>query len=74
MFLNLATQEEIVDMPFKFPAEKSVGYENILMSIIKRSIGSMSSLLTHIVDLSFIHGIVLNTLKIVRVVPVFELF
>ena len=71
MFLDLATQEEIVDITCKFPAEKSAGYDNIPMSIIKRSINSISSPLTHIVNLSIIHGIVLNELKIARVVPIF---
>ena len=58
MFLNLATQEEIVNIACKFPAGKSAGYDNILMSIIKRSIGSISSPLTHIINLYIIHGIV----------------
>ena len=55
-----ATQEEIVDIACKFPAGKSAGYDNIPMSIIKRSISSISSPLTHIVNLSIIHGIVPN--------------
>ena len=60
MFLNLATQEEIVDIACTFPAGKSAGYDNIPMSIIKQSISSISSPLTHIVNLSIIHGIVPN--------------
>ena len=43
MFLNLATQEETVDIACTFPAGKSAWYDNIPMSIIKRSIGSISS-------------------------------
>lgn len=39
-------------------------------SIIKRSINKISSPLTHIVNLSIIHGIVPNELKIPRVVPI----
>ena len=35
MFLDLATQEEIVDITCKFLAGKSTGYDNIPMSIIK---------------------------------------
>ena len=72
MFLNLATQGEIVDIACKFPAGKSAGYDNIPMSIIKRSIGSISSPLTHIINLSIIHGIVPDELKIARVVPIFK--
>ena len=72
MFLDLATQEEIIDTTCKFPAGKAAGYDNIPMSIIKRSINSISSPLTQIVNLSIIHGIVPNELKIARVVPIFK--
>ena len=72
VFLNLATQEEIIDIASKFPAGKSAGYDNIPMSIIKRSICSVSSPLTHIVNLSITHGIVPDELKIARVVPMFK--
>ena len=72
MFLNLATQEDIVDIACTFPAGKSAGYDNISMSIIKRSIGSISSPLTHIINLSIIHRIVPDELKIVCVVPIFK--
>ena len=72
MFLHLATQEEIVDITCKFPAGKSAGHNNIPMYIIKRSINSLSSPLTHIVNLSIVHGIVPNELKIARVVPIFK--
>jgi len=43
LFLDLATQEEIIDTACKFPVGKSAGYDNIPMSIIKRSINSISS-------------------------------
>ena len=42
------------------------------MSIRKRSINSISSPLTQIVNLSIIHGIVPNELTIVHVVPIFK--
>ena len=70
MFLNLATQEDIVDIACTFPVGKSAGYDNIPMSIIKRSIGSISSPLTHIINLSIIHGIVPDELKISFVIPI----
>ena len=70
-FLNLATQEEIVDIACTFPAGTLAGYDNIPMSIIKRSIGSISSPLTHIINLSIIHGIVPGEF-VARVVPIFK--
>ena len=42
------------------------------MSVIKRSIGSISSPLTHIINLSITHGIVPDELKISRLVPIFK--
>ena len=42
------------------------------MSVIKRSIGSISSPLTHIINLSITHGIVPDELKIARLVPIFK--
>ena len=72
MFLNLATQEDIVDIACTFPAGKSAGYDNIPMSIIKRSIGSISSPLTHIINPSIIQGIIPDESKIARVVPIFK--
>ena len=49
---------------------EKAGYDNIPMSIIKRSICSVSSLLTHTVNLSITHGIIPDELKIARVVPI----
>ena len=72
MTTQMTTQVEIVDIACTFPAGKSAGYDNIPMSIIKRSIGSISSPLTHIINLSIIHGIVPDELKISRVVPIFK--
>ena len=72
MFLDLPTQEETVDIKCKFPMGKSAGYDNIPMSIIKRSINSIFSPLTHIVNLSIIHGVVSNELKFALVVPIFK--
>lgn len=72
MFLHLPTPEQIRDISSKHPVEKSAGYDNIPMSITKRSICRVSSPLTYIVNVSIIHGIVSDELKIARVVPVFK--
>ena len=42
------------------------------MSIVKQSINFISSPLAHIVNLSIMHGIVPDQMKIARVVPIFE--
>ena len=72
MFLNLATQEEIVDIACTSPAGKSAGYDNIPMHVYYKTIYWQHFLLTHIINLSIIHGIVPDELKIARVVPIFK--
>ena len=58
-------------MHLHFRRENRLGM-TISLSIIKRSICSVSSPLTHIVNLSITHGIVPDELKIARVIPIFK--
>ena len=58
-------------MHLRFRRENRLGM-TISLSIIKRSICSVSSPLTHIVNLSITHGIVPDELKIARVIPIFK--
>ena len=58
-------------MHLRFRRENQLGM-TISLSIIKRSICSVSSPLTHIVNLSITHGIVPDELKIARVIPIFK--
>ena len=58
-------------MHLRFRRENRLGM-TISLSIIKRSICSISSPLTHIVNLSITHGIVSDELKIARVIPIFK--
>ena len=58
-------------MHLLFRQENRLGM-TISLSIIKRSICSVSSPLTHILNLSITHGIVSDELKIARVIPIFK--
>ena len=58
-------------MHLRFRRENRLGM-TISLSIIERSICSVSSPLTHIVNLSITHGIVPDELKIARVIPIFK--
>ena len=71
IFLDLATEEEIT-IANQFQSGKAAGHDNIPMSIIKQSINLISAPLTHIVNLSIMHGIVPDQMKIARVVPIFK--
>ena len=72
IFLNLATEEEIIAIANQFQSGKAAGCDNIPMSIVKQSINFISSPLAHIVNLSIMHGIVPDQMKIARVVPIFK--
>ena len=51
---------------------KAAGYDKIPMSVIKESILLVSEPLTHIINLSIEHGIVLDEMKIAHVIPIFK--
>ena len=55
-----------------FPSGKAAGYDDIPMSIIKRSINSIAYPLTHVINLSITSGIVPKEMKIAHVVPLFK--
>jgi hypothetical protein len=69
--LKLATETEILDIASSFQSGKAVGFDKILMSIIKQSINVISQPLTHIINLSITHGIP-DEMKIARVIPLFK--
>ena len=72
IFLDLATEEEIITIANQFQSGKAAGHDNIPMSIIKQSMNLISAPLTHIVNLSIMHGIVPDQMKIAWVVPIFK--
>ena len=72
-FLKPICEYEIREAVNSFKSGKATGSDKIPMGIIKQSIDFISLPLTHIVNLSFMQGIVPDQLKIVRVIPVFKL-
>ena len=72
LFFNPTTQAEIVEIAKTFLPGKAVGYDQIPISVIKESILLVSEPLTHIINLSIEHGIVLDEMKIARVIPIFK--
>ena len=53
---------------------KAGGYDQIPMTVIKKSILLVSEPLTHIINLSIQHGIVPDEMKIARVIPIFYIW
>ena len=72
VFLNPATEKEIIEISKSFQSNKSPGYDQISMSAIKQTIHLISKPLTHIINLSIAHGFVPNEMKIARVIPLFK--
>ena len=72
VFIESTTEEEISNITNTFPSGKAAGYDNISMSIIKRSIHVIGQPLTHIINMSITNGIVPKEMKIARVVPLFK--
>ena len=64
--------DEITEIAKSFISCKAAGYDTIPISIIKKSINIISEPLIHIINLSIIHGIVPDEMKIARVIPLFK--
>ena len=66
------TDDEVVKITKAFSNGKAAGYDDILMSIIQNTIQTLSSPLSHIINLPLFSGIVPDQLKVSRVIPLFK--
>ena len=66
------TQDEIAEIAKTFLPGKAAGYDQIPMTVIKKSILLVFEPLTHIINLPIQHGIALDEMKIARVKPIFK--
>ena len=71
-FFTPVNEYEIVNIVKDLQNKKSSGHDTINISIIKKSISSICKPLAHIVNTSFMTGIVPSQLKIAKVIPVFK--
>ena len=72
IFFISAAEEENINIANSFKLGKAAGHTKISMSTIKQSIHCIAAPLTHIINLSFNHGVVPKETKITRVVPIFK--
>ena len=72
IFFSPTTEDEIITIAQSFASGKAAGYDNIPMSLNKESIQIISGPLAHIMKLSIAQGVVLDQIKIARVVPLFK--
>ena len=66
------TEQEINEICSSLRVGTATGFDNIPIFIIKESIYLISSLLTHIFNLSITSGTVPTKLKTARVIPIFK--
>ena len=72
LFFEEISQQEVINLCNSLRSGTATGFDNVPMSLIKETITSISSSLTHIFNLSITSGMVPMELKIARVVPLFK--
>ena len=72
LFFEEISEQEVINLCTLLRSGTATGFDNIPMSLIKETIISISSPLTHIFNLSITSGMVPIELKIARVVPLFK--
>ena len=72
LFLELATEQEVLEIVKCFKNGVASGYDNLPVFAIKESIDLIVNILTHLVNLSMASGIFPDPLKLARVVPIFK--
>ena len=71
-FFEEIYQQEVINLCRSLHSGTAAGFDNVPMSLIKETITSISSPLTHIFNLSITSGMVPVELKIACVVPLFK--
>ena len=72
MFLAPITRNELENEIKNMKSNASPGYDNISNNIIKLIANEISKLLTHIFNLTFHYGLILDKLKFAIVTPIFN--
>ena len=70
--LLLTSPEEIKDIVTHMTTKWSAGFDNVSIEIIKLSIKYIAEPLSHLVNNSFMSGLVPDSLKIAKVCPIFK--
>ena len=72
-FLNPVCQQEIIEICASLKPKTSCGHDNISTKLIKDTIHEISEPLTHIFNTSFASGIVPDSFKQAKIIPIFKL-
>ena len=72
MFIDPVVPCDITNTAHKLKSKSSFGHDEISTKLLKQTINNITLPITHIVDRSFITGIVPDQMKVAKVVPVFK--
>ena len=72
MFLSPTYKQEIINIVSDFSSKKSAGHDDISNFLLKGVISSIADPLAHIFNLSLSNGIVPESMKIAKVIPLFK--
>ena len=72
MFLEPITENTIIQTAQKLKSKLSSGHDDISTKLLKETIAIISTPLSHIINISFVTGIVPDQLKIAKVVPIYK--
>ena len=72
MFIDPVVPCDITNTAHKLKSNSSFGHDEISTKLLKQTINNITLPITHIVNRSFITGIVPDQMKIAKVVPVFK--
>ena len=72
MFLNPINQFDVIDTASKIKAKTSQGHDQISCKLMKETIAHIALPLAHIINQSFLTGVVSRQMKIAKVIPVFK--
>lgn len=71
-FMNPVVAEEIKQLILKMKPKTSSGYDQIQMKIVSATVDHIKSPLAHIINQSFLKGVVPRQMKIAKIVPIFK--
>ncbi|XP_041463802.1 uncharacterized protein LOC121414811 [Lytechinus variegatus] len=71
-FFTPVVEKEVIDIVHNLKTNKAAGYDGLSNKLIKEVIDVIVSPITHIFNLSIVHGIVPLSMKIAKVVPIYK--
>jgi len=71
-FLQLASEQEVMEICTSFRSGTAPGYDCISMNVVKGSFNLICAPVTYIVNLSLNSGVVPQEMKLARVIPLFK--